>query len=129
MSNIIISARRLEDADASSASKNPVIAKVKSFLPTALFFFFAVMAMMSAILWPRGSYLLVVAPPFSSPAATMAIIASADGAFVQQGTMSWVAIAYSQHPDFATRLRSAGALVVLGSPLQNTCLTIASTGR
>ncbi|MBB4006590.1 hypothetical protein [Allorhizobium taibaishanense] len=75
-----------------------------------------------AMLWPRGSYLLVVAPPLSSPAATMAIIAGADGALVQQGRFDWLAVAYSAHPDFAARLQASGAVLVLASPLTAGCL-------
>ncbi|MEX3011659.1 hypothetical protein [Hoeflea sp. TYP-13] len=71
---------------------------------------------------PRSPYVIVVAPPWSHAGRVIEIISRADGTFVDGGRFNWVAIAHSNQTDFASRLMSRGALVVLDHALAAGCL-------
>lgn len=81
--------------------------------------------LVSLLIWmwgsPRGSFVIVVAKPFTSEQFVLSIIGKADGAFVAGGSLPWIAIAHSDAPSFPDRLRRAGALLVLNANLKSIC--------
>jgi len=78
--------------------------------------------MLSAIAYPRGEFVLVVGHPDANEAGMMKIIAEAGGTFVSQGNFGWLAVAHAETSGFPSRLRQAGALVVLDHALAAGCL-------
>jgi hypothetical protein len=71
---------------------------------------------------PSGRFVLVVAGPGSTVAATHSLIARAGGAFVDATRFPWMAIAYSDSNAFADRLMREGAVLVLNHALAVGCL-------
>jgi len=63
----------------------------------------------------EGEY-LVVGSPFQAPRDLLLTIAAADGAVAASGGFENMMVAVSDQPDFAARLRAAGALIVLPVP-------------
>lgn len=82
-----------------------------------------IFALCLIFLWllPRGAFVLVVATPFSGERAVLSVIQSANGRFVSGGSLPWLAVAYSDEPAFPTRLRQAGAFLVLNADLISIC--------
>ena len=68
---------------------------------------------MVAMLAPRGGMLLVVTDPRAPQTHGFSVVATAGGSFVAHGRYSWLTIASSPQEDFASRLLSAGALLVI----------------
>jgi hypothetical protein len=81
-----------------------------------------VFLMLAGLAVPRGNFVLVVARPGTSEAATMDIIARAGGTFVSQGNYGWLAVAHAENSGFAGRLLKAGAFLVLDHSLAAGCL-------
>ena len=61
----------------------------------------------------------IVTGPFSGRNA-MEVVAAADGRIVGEGRWPWVAVGTSRDPDFQTKLKAAGALLLL-PPFKNAC--------
>lgn len=70
---------------------------------------------------PRGAFVLVVMQPLAPEQAVLSVIADAGGAYVGAGSLPWIAIAYSDAPSFPSRLRQAGAVLVLNANLTSIC--------
>jgi hypothetical protein len=85
------------------------------------FLIFAVLAA-AALVPGRLDEVAVVVPPFSDAARILEVIAAADGSVVRLGRLPWIAVANSSHPEFAARLRAAGALFVLNPQLLGGCM-------
>ena len=71
---------------------------------------------------PTGSRVVVVAPPWSDPERVISIIAEAGGTLVDGGRSPWLAVAEGSSPDFANRLFTAGALLILDGRLAAACI-------
>ena len=80
----------------------------------------ALLLAMKAI--PDGPMVLVVSDPRAQPGAVMETIGAAGGAVVEATHFEWMTVAYSSAPDFPSRLRRAGALLVLKYPTAAGCL-------
>ena len=78
--------------------------------------------MLGAIAYPSGEFVLVVGPSGTTEASMMRIIADAGGSFVSPGNFTWLAVAHAETAGFPSRLRQAGALVVLDHALAAGCL-------
>lgn len=94
---------------------------MKSTIPAA-YFAFAIAALAVVAARPSGPFVLVVTSPAAHAAGSMAVINRADGAFVWAGRVPWMAVAYSDAPDFSERLLDAGALLVINHDLALGCL-------
>lgn len=70
---------------------------------------------------PRGETVLVITDPRLPESESMRVIGAADGAFVARGRYGWMSVATSPDPDFISRLRAAGALLVLSHDLAAGC--------
>lgn len=83
----------------------------------------AILFFLLAWIWtsPRGAFVLVVGNPFSTEQSLYTIISGADGAFVSGGSLPWLAVAHSDAPAFAARLKRAGALFVLNANIKSIC--------
>ena len=65
---------------------------------------------------PNGPFVMVVSDPAASTGSAVEIIGRAGGAFVQETRFPWMTVAYSEAPDFPSRLRRSGALFVVNYP-------------
>lgn len=88
----------------------------------ALYFALCFSVVLGAWAAPRGDFVLVVTNPLGSAADTVRTIADADGSIVASGRFGWIAVAYSDQPDFPSRLMRAGALAVLNNALAVGCI-------
>ncbi|KQP55090.1 hypothetical protein [Methylobacterium sp. Leaf108] len=59
-----------------------------------------------------GAAVLVLVAPWAGPDRAIGLIAAAEGEIVRGTAMSWLAVARSDRPDFAARLRRAGAWMI-----------------
>ncbi|RRH78174.1 hypothetical protein [Falsigemmobacter faecalis] len=84
-------------------------------LTAALFGLFALTSASLLLDRAEGEY-LVIGSPFETPRALLLTIAAADGAIAATGGFDNMMVAVSDQPDFAARLRAAGALMVLPVP-------------
>lgn len=71
---------------------------------------------------PRGQFALIVTNPFRSEFGAMEVISNAGGAVVSESNFKWITIAHSEDPFFTSRLRQAGALLVLNHQMAFGCL-------
>lgn len=71
---------------------------------------------------PRGQFMLVVTNPFQAELGAMEVISSAGGTFVSESRFKWITIAHSEETQFHTRLRQAGALLVINHQIAFGCL-------
>jgi hypothetical protein len=71
---------------------------------------------------PRGEFVIVVASPGMTQSRMMQLISDADGTFVTQGNLDWIAVAHAEKSGFVSRLFRAGALLVLDHALAAGCL-------
>lgn len=91
---------------------------LRDLMPAAALLFVGLAGLLAASLSGAagsGQY-LVVAAPWSSQGQTINMITSADGGLAAAARFSNIAIAYSSHPDFADRARSAGIWLAVPSP-------------
>jgi hypothetical protein len=70
-------------------------------------------AMIAVSLSVNSPFVAVIAAPWSVPEQMAAIVASADGALVAPARFGWIVIAHSPRADFVSRLKQAGAWLVL----------------
>lgn len=71
---------------------------------------------------PRGQFALIVTNPFQVEVGAMKVISEAGGAIVSESKFKWITIAHSDDPLFTSKLRHAGALLVLNHQLAFGCL-------
>lgn len=85
---------------------------------------FAFFLLLIVAVWvrPAGPFVLVVTDPEKDASGNMQVIGDAGGRLVWSGRYAWVSVAYSDASDFAGRLMSAGALLVLNHDLAVGCL-------
>ena len=76
---------------------------------------------LAAYALPKGSYVVVVTPPWQGGHA-MNVIAKAGGSLVSSGRYDWIAVAQSEEQDFTVRLMKHGAVAVLDHALAYGCL-------
>lgn len=62
---------------------------------------------------PSGPFVIVVSDPQGSSGTPMQVISRAGGEFVEATGFQWLTVAYSDAPDFPSRLRQSGALFVV----------------
>lgn len=72
----------------------------------------------------RGEPVAVIVAPSSKLHDAVSVLAAADGELVATGAYPFVLIARSDQPDFARRLRAAGAWLVVDARLARACLSI-----
>ncbi len=65
---------------------------------------------------PNGPFVMVVSDPRGGAAVPLSVISRAGGQFVQETRFPWMTVAYSDAPDFPSRLRRSGALFVVNYP-------------
>lgn len=65
---------------------------------------------------PNGPFVMVVSDPRHAADAPIALISRAGGQFVEATRFPWLSVAYSEAPDFASRLRQSGAVFVVNYP-------------
>ncbi len=84
---------------------------------------FVLFLSLAVVVWamPQGRFVLVMTDPAEGGSAMFDIIGRAGGAFVEQARFSWLAVAYSEDADFAQKLMSAGAVLVLNHNLATGC--------
>lgn len=76
-----------------------------------------------ALLFPAGSFVVVVAPPGIQAAHMHQLIGQAGGQYVAEGRYPWMAVAYSDRAGFVPRLFERGALLVTNHWMTEICLT------
>lgn len=89
---------------------------------TALNLTVAGLVLAGIALVPRGDRLTVVVAPWSSPGHIMDVVKEAGGSLVESSALSWVVVSQGESSDFAQRLYSAGAIMVLDGSLLAGCL-------
>ncbi|WP_159952684.1 MULTISPECIES: hypothetical protein [unclassified Rhizobium] len=94
-----------------------------NFAAIAIVFSLFAMLLVTVIAYPRAGFVVVISPPGNSEGQTLSIIAEAGGQFVSSSAMPWIAVAYSENPQFARSAKNAGALLVIASPLLAGCLS------
>lgn len=62
---------------------------------------------------PSGPFVVVVSDPLGAAGTPMQVISRAGGQFVEATGSRWATVAYSDAPDFPSRLRQSGALFVI----------------
>lgn len=85
---------------------------------------FAFFLLLIVAVWvrPAGPFVLVVTDPGADANGNMRVIDEAGGRLVWSSRYAWMSVAYSDANDFAGRLMSAGALLVLNHDLAVGCL-------
>ncbi|UJW73220.1 hypothetical protein [Rhizobium sp. SL42] len=86
------------------------------------YFTFASILLIGVIARPTGPFVVVVTNPADNAVGNMAAVTGAGGRFVWSGRYSWISVAQSDAPDFASRLFKAGAILVLNHDLAVGCL-------
>lgn len=96
----------------------PTRAVLGALLPAALLAICGITGLVLASLPPAapGAQVVVIAPPGTPFAKTLAIVAGARGALVARGRFANIAIATSPRADFPAALRRQGAWIVFSSP-------------
>jgi hypothetical protein len=69
--------------------------------------------MLLALAFPRGNFVLVVGRPGQTEARIVEIVDRARGSYVSGSEVEWIGVAYSNAPDFTSRLMKSGAFLVL----------------
>lgn len=65
---------------------------------------------------PSGPFVMVVSDPRAGAGTPLSVISRAGGEFVEATRFPWMSVAYSDAPDFPSRLRQSGALFVVNYP-------------
>lgn len=71
------------------------------------------LVLLMTIAVPTGSTVAVVVAPWGGTEAALAVVAAADGTLIGSTRADWVVIARGQDNRFVSRLRRAGAWIVL----------------
>jgi hypothetical protein len=71
---------------------------------------------------PSGKFVLVITNPFQNEIGAMDVISKAGGTFVSESNFKWITIAHSEDTKFSSRLRQAGALLVMNHQIAYGCL-------
>lgn len=97
--------------------------RLRDFLPAAALLVAGLVALSLASIWSEATddKFVVVTPPGWSAGRTIALVRSADGRLVRAGNFANVVFASSSDPQFASRLRAAGAWLVESAPLAPGC--------
>jgi len=72
---------------------------------------------------PTGPFVAVVMAPGTDARGTVAAVARAGGALIAPGRVDWIVIAHSDDSGFASRLRGAGAWLVLNHKVLSGCVS------
>lgn len=70
---------------------------------------------------PTGPFVAVVMPPGTPAAATARVVAMAGGTLVAPSRVDWIVIARSGDRAFSSKLRSAGAWLLLNPKVVSIC--------
>jgi hypothetical protein len=70
---------------------------------------------------PAGTFVAVVVPPWRGAEAAISTVAVAGGTLVASAGVDWIVIAHAQDRAFASRLRQAGAWLVLNHAVLSGC--------
>lgn len=101
---------------------DPDTAGAGALIPALALLAFSLPVVGLAAVAPDGaSEIAVVGAPWADVSRMAEIVASADGAIVRVGGLQNVIVAFSEHPDFAARLRAAGAWLVLDPLILAAC--------
>jgi len=95
------------------------VAAKDGFLSVALVAGFLIPLLLVELAPAAEGPIMIVTDPFSEQNA-MEVIAAAEGNIVGEGRWPWIATGTSTDPDFQTKLKAAGALLLL-PPLKNAC--------
>jgi hypothetical protein len=79
--------------------------------------------LLATVAVPAGPFVAVVMPPWSDGQAALSAVARADGALVAPGGRPWIVIAHGRDSGFPSRLRQAGAWLVLNHALLSGCMS------
>lgn len=69
----------------------------------------------------------VVFAPWVGEAQAMSLVAESGGALVRTGAFSFITVAIPKAPDFAARVRSAGAWILLDPQFLDGCFSLPSS--
>jgi hypothetical protein len=73
---------------------------------------------------PNGKFVLVITNPFQAEIGAMDVISNAGGTFVSESNFTWITVAHSDDIEFSSRLRQAGALLVMNHRIALGCVRI-----
>jgi hypothetical protein len=71
---------------------------------------------------PSGKFVLVITNPFQAEIGAMDVISNAGGTFVSESNFKWITVAHSDDIEFSSRLRHAGALLVMNHKIAFGCV-------
>ncbi len=77
--------------------------------------------LLATVAVPTGPFVAVVVSPWSGQEAALAAVAAAEGTLVGPAGVDWIVIAHGRDRNFPSRLRRAGAWLVLNHAFLSGC--------